>query len=1006
MRLVLSVSLPLLLVEAAIFAAWYYSRWDLERVATLAAARGIAGDFEDFVQDVRRQELAVGVALTGLSPYTPAQAARFLAANVREYPAVRTWSWHAPDGKVMASSDRRTAALNVATEPLFRELRQGREWAIGDLLTGLPGETAGFLIARRIDDARGRLLGIVSALVEPCEFGAHLRALHHEGVGEAAVFDHRGVCVYANDPRRQGHESCRKTDPLLDATLATGSEQPGVLRVFNETFIAARVPIAETGWAAGSRRSAREAMADVYAGLWLAGGASLLVAVGSALSAAALSRGLIRQLRRLQSHADAIARGETTHAADGADVRELADLAATFNRMGDAVRDAQRELQIANAALEERVRRRTDQLASTIRRLETEVSQRLRTEQELRSASLYARGLLEASLDPLVTISPEGQVTDVNEATVHAIGATRGELLGSDFSDYFTEPERARAGYRKVLSEGLVRDYALTIRRVDGHTIDVLYNAVVYRNEAGQVQGVCAVARDVTEQNRIAAELDRHRRHLEGLVEQSTAKLRYQLQLVQSIANEAAESIVVTDRQGRVTFLNAEAERTFQWNAQEAIGQVFHDLTHHHHPDGSDYPAADCPLHGVYAVGETVRDHEDVFFRKDGSPMAVECSSAPLDVGGQRIGGVLIVRDITERKRAAEAVEELASYPRLNPSPIAEVALDGTVLFVNPAAQRLFPGLQTRALAHPWLADWGQVASLLSEGQTPLHVREAKIDNRYFLQTLHYLKKRRRVRIYGTEITDRKQAEESLKTTADQLAHSNEELEQFAYIASHDLQEPLRVINGYVELLSQKYRNRLDGDAEQFLQYIVDGASRMRQLITDLLEYSRVGNRPGALEPVDLRQVVEQVRADLGSRIAETGAALECGPLPTVRGDAVQLVRLFVNLIGNAIKFHGASPPRIEVSACPEGDDWHLQFHDNGIGIERQYWDRIFVIFQRLHTRQKYPGTGIGLAICKRIVERHGGAIWVDSVPGEGTTFHVTLPQLKPTVTTSNVDDH
>ena len=282
-------------------------------------------------------------------------------------------------------------------------------------------------------------------MVEPSEFGTHVSELHRGGPGAVSIFDRQGVRVYGSDKRRSGHEDCRGHDPLLKAVLDGHAEQSGVLRLpdDNENYIAARVPIEGIGWVAGARRPVREVMADVYAGLWIAGGLNLLVAVGSGLLAVKTSGGLIRQLRRLQTHADAIARGELEHTTESTGVRELAELATAFNRMGTAVHDAQQELEAANAALEQRVRERTAQLAATIRRLESEVAERLRIAQELRAASLYARGLIEASLDPLVTISPEGKVTDVNEATVAATGVPRERLVGSDFSDYFTEPERA-----------------------------------------------------------------------------------------------------------------------------------------------------------------------------------------------------------------------------------------------------------------------------------------------------------------------------------------------------------------------------------------------------------------------------------------------------------------------------------------------------------------------------------------------------------------------------------
>jgi signal transduction histidine kinase len=241
------------------------------------------------------------------------------------------------------------------------------------------------------------------------------------------------------------------------------------------------------------------------------------------------------------------------------------------------------------------------------------------------------------------------------------------------------------------------------------------------------------------------------------------------------------------------------------------------------------------------------------------------------------------------------------------------------------------------------------------------------------------------------EVAERIQAEKLIQQTADHLARSNEELEQFAYVASHDLQEPLRVVTGYVQLLERKYKDRLDADADQFIHYIIDGVTRMQQLIADLLNYSRVGSRGKPFQSTNVRAVLDRVLVNLQNAIEESGAVVTCDALPTVLADETQLIQLFQNLIGNGLKFRGGQPPRIHVSARREGDKWAFAVRDNGIGIERQYWDQIFVIFQRLHTRHKYPGTGIGLAICKRIVERHGGQIWLESQPGEGTTFHFTL---------------
>lgn len=247
------------------------------------------------------------------------------------------------------------------------------------------------------------------------------------------------------------------------------------------------------------------------------------------------------------------------------------------------------------------------------------------------------------------------------------------------------------------------------------------------------------------------------------------------------------------------------------------------------------------------------------------------------------------------------------------------------------------------------------------------------------------------------DVTERKLAEEALAEKAKELARSNEELEQFAYVASHDLQEPLRMVASYTQLLARRYGEKLDTDAHEFIRFAVDGANRMQQLITDLLSYSRVGTRGKEFRWVDCSSVLGQALANLQEKIESTGAIVTNGDLPTVMADGTQLIQLFQNLLSNALKFHGQSSPRVHISvteqesADPQKKLWLFAVRDNGIGLDPQYADRIFVIFQRLHSHAEYPGTGIGLAICKKIVERHGGRIWVESHPGQGATFCFTL---------------
>ncbi len=236
---------------------------------------------------------------------------------------------------------------------------------------------------------------------------------------------------------------------------------------------------------------------------------------------------------------------------------------------------------------------------------------------------------------------------------------------------------------------------------------------------------------------------------------------------------------------------------------------------------------------------------------------------------------------------------------------------------------------------------------------------------------------------------------ETIEQRAKELARSNAELEQFAYVASHDLQEPLRMVASYCQLLQKRYQGKLDADADEFIGYAIDGVIRMQALINDLLTYARVGTRGKPFEPIDCVEVVDRTLANLTTAIEETHAVVTSNGLPTVMADGTQLTQLLQNLISNAVKFHTSdAPPRVQIEATRDGQEtaWVFSVRDNGIGIAPEHRERIFGIFQRLHTSREYPGTGIGLAVCKKIVERHGGRIWVESTPGHGATFSFTIP--------------
>ncbi len=387
---------------------------------------------------------------------------------------------------------------------------------------------------------------------------------------------------------------------------------------------------------------------------------------------------------------------------------------------------------------------------------------------------------------------------------------------------------------------------------------------------------------------------------------------------------------------------------------------------------------------------------------------------------------ITILRDITaqqlaEQERAKFSALLEAERERLReivahvPGVIWESAItdgDGKreLVFINDYVEHLFGYSRDEALTNPdfWAevvhpddlpASGGRASALYESGQAgvirfrAVHKLGQILDIEAHLSIIQRDGQTVGARGVMMDISQRQQHEKVLARYTQMLRRSNEELQQFAYIASHDLQEPLRMVTSYLQLLERRYNDQLDDDAREFIAYAVDGAVRMKALINDLLAYSRVEKGEQTFESVDAEAAFKQTLANLSAAIEESGATItHDDPLPNVQADHAQLVQLFQNLIGNAIKFRSERPPEIHVGVQRADGCHHFSVRDNGIGIEADYLERIFVVFQRLHGTSEYSGTGIGLAICKKVVERHGGRIWVESTPQVGTTFHFTLP--------------
>jgi PAS domain S-box-containing protein len=479
------------------------------------------------------------------------------------------------------------------------------------------------------------------------------------------------------------------------------------------------------------------------------------------------------------------------------------------------------------------------------------------------------------------------------------------------------------------------------------------------------------------------------------------------------VVEAAPSGMIMVDDRGKIVLVNSQVEKLFGYSREELLGQSIDILVptaaREKHPEHRASFFAD-PKARAMGAGRDLYGQ-----RKDGTRLPVEIGLNPLITDGQRFVLASVV-DITERKRSEERLRLVVEAA---PSGMIMVDEAGKIVLVNSQVERLFgysreellgqsidtlvptaarqkhPEHRANFFADPKARAMGVGRDLYGQRkdgtQLPVEIGLNPLmteGGRFVLASV-------------VDITERKRAEALLQEKLLQLQRSNEDLQQFAYVCSHDLQEPLRVISNYTQLLAMRYTGQLDDDANEFIEFTVDATKRMQELIDDLLMYSRVDTRGQEFHDTDCSMVVEMAVANLQVAIQETGAQVHCDVLPTVKADNSQLLQLFQNLISNAIKFRSKDPPVINISANDTGKLWTFIVQDNGQGFNMKYVDRIFIIFQRLHTKEMYPGSGIGLAICKKIVERHGGRIWVESAPEEGSSFQFSLPKLAETGTST-----
>jgi len=473
----------------------------------------------------------------------------------------------------------------------------------------------------------------------------------------------------------------------------------------------------------------------------------------------------------------------------------------------------------------------------------------------------------------------------------------------------------------------------------------------------------------------------------------------------------APDAMVVVKPGGEIVLLNVQAEKQFGYRRDELVGQKVKNII----PKGfAERLIADGTRTAAEALAQQIGNGIELTGRrKDGGEFPIEIMLSPLE----SVEGILVtaaIRDISVRKNAEKHLAQMEGRYRglLEAAPDAMVVVNpgGDIVLLNVQAENKFgysrdelvgqkikniipEGFAERLIADALRTAEDALAQQIGTGieltgrrkdgsEFPIEIMLSPLDSAEGILVTAAIR----------DITARKKAEMHLLHTVEELNRSNEELGQFAYIASHDLQEPLRMVASYTQLLSRRYKGKLDADGDQFIAFAVDGANRMQRLIQDLLAFSRVGTKGQDLLDISSEDALQQALMNLCSALEESGAQVTHDPLPPVQADETQLVQLFQNLVGNAIKYQSPGVPRVHVSAARNGaKKWIFSVKDNGLGIDPQYFDKIFGMFQRLHKREEFAGTGIGLAICKKIVERHGGSISVESQPGQGSTFHFAL---------------
>lgn len=604
----------------------------------------------------------------------------------------------------------------------------------------------------------------------------------------------------------------------------------------------------------------------------------------------------------------------------------------------------------------------------------------------------------------IFSLNPNGEITSWNSGAKRMFGYEEGEIIGKNAEILFTPQDQSQGVPQKELStaavNGIADDNRYHIKK-DGTRFYVNGILTAIYDNAKNLKGFTKIARDVSERK------------------MAEDKIRHQFELLEL----SKDAVIVKDRDGMIQFWNRGAEEIYGWSKDSVLGKNIDTLLNTKYP----IPREDVDkvlLNDQRWEGELSQTHHN------GTTLCIEARWAIRRQNGVPVAVLEINRDISARKESEAALRRSRESLELTQEAAEIVTFEWDLENDNVIRSRGFERLYGRSAGElgKTFEEWTKFLPQEDRPNVRAEIAQSLRMGTFFRdfrviwpdQTIHWLHARARVffnnqgkpiRMVGVnmDITERKRMEEELKNSRndleqvvvrrtselvksnEELVRSNRELEAFAYIASHDLQEPLRMVSTYLQLLHKKQESSLDAEATQFIQYARDGALRMKSLIDDLLSYSRVRSQPLELKLTAFEAILAEALSNLRLTIQETRAKITHDPLPSIPVDPSQMVELIQNLIGNALKFRKETP-RIHIGVHSQNGEWIFHVQDNGIGIAPEYHHRIFNFFQRLHTPDRYPGTGMGLAICKLIVERHSGKIWVESNTGKGATFYFSLP--------------